>query len=363
MKRIIIAVLACVWAISAFAQTNFRNLTFDQALEAAAKENKLIFIDFYTTWCRPCKQMAEVVFPNPEVGRFMNSKFVAVKYDAEKEGKALAARFKVTAYPTFLILNAKGEVQFDIKGSMPPDAFIAKLDSSIDPEWSATAMAERYQSGERTPELINRYALHIMQQNKEAEGFEIIDGYFNSLDEAAKLREENVFLYTRYTIDWNNAKAKFMVANKDRFPSSVKHLVDERIEKLYHALVASYFSGYMWKEGKFSAEEFAKVKEDVKYLNSSRVKFYSPMFRMIESRVADSDEEFWKKCKTEYELLDDSDKELFIMNISRLLETDDAEMLGDIVAFIRESLPSLRPSTIMLCGRLLDDMESRLEKQ
>ena len=95
---------------NAHAQTDFRSISFDEALKVAAQENKLVFIDFYTDWCGPCKKMAREVFPQKMVGDFMNAKFVNLKLNAEKEGKELAARYKVNAYPTFIILDTKGEV-------------------------------------------------------------------------------------------------------------------------------------------------------------------------------------------------------------------------------------------------------------
>ena len=40
--------------VGAFAQTNFEELTLAKALEKAKAENKLVFIDTYTSWCMPC---------------------------------------------------------------------------------------------------------------------------------------------------------------------------------------------------------------------------------------------------------------------------------------------------------------------
>ena len=38
------------------AQTIFRTLSLNDAINWAKKENKLIFIDFYTDGCSPCKK-------------------------------------------------------------------------------------------------------------------------------------------------------------------------------------------------------------------------------------------------------------------------------------------------------------------
>lgn len=86
--------------------------TFDEALEQAKKENKLIFFDAYASWCGPCKRMKSRVFTQDEVGSYFNANFINVKFDMEKgEGLALARKYHVTAYPTLLFLNHKGEVE------------------------------------------------------------------------------------------------------------------------------------------------------------------------------------------------------------------------------------------------------------
>ena len=48
MKKQILTALAALLALPGLAQTNFRSITFDEALAAAKAENKMVFIDFYT---------------------------------------------------------------------------------------------------------------------------------------------------------------------------------------------------------------------------------------------------------------------------------------------------------------------------
>ena len=79
------------------------------AIELAETEGKLVFLDFYTTWCLPCKLMDEEVFSDPAFGAYMNERFVSLKVDAEHgNGPNLAALFSVTSYPTLIFVDRRG---------------------------------------------------------------------------------------------------------------------------------------------------------------------------------------------------------------------------------------------------------------
>ena len=89
------------------------NMPWKEILHLAKKENKLIFMDCYTTWCGPCKALAKNVFTQEKVGEFFNSRFINVKYDMEKgDGKMLNETYKkhIVGYPTLLLIDAEGKV-------------------------------------------------------------------------------------------------------------------------------------------------------------------------------------------------------------------------------------------------------------
>src|SRR5690554_7357569 len=61
----------------------FENLTFEEAIQKAKEENKLIFLDAYAVWCGPCKMMDRTTFKSEEVGKVFNKNFINIKRSEE----------------------------------------------------------------------------------------------------------------------------------------------------------------------------------------------------------------------------------------------------------------------------------------
>lgn len=105
-------------------EINFYKGTWDEALAQSKKENKIIFVDFYTTWCSPCKFMTANVFTNDEVADFFNQNFINVKIDAEKQELQLVKNSAITGYPTLAFFNSSGELFFRKMGGIDAQAFL-----------------------------------------------------------------------------------------------------------------------------------------------------------------------------------------------------------------------------------------------
>ncbi len=101
-------------------------------LDRAKTENKLIFLDFYTTWCLPCRVMDEEVFSLASTGDQIDKNFISYKVDAEKgNGPTLATVFNVYAYPTLLFLDADGNVLERRDGSLSNSKFLNLAKSAL----------------------------------------------------------------------------------------------------------------------------------------------------------------------------------------------------------------------------------------
>ena len=114
------------------AQVKFEDKSTDALREMAVKQQKLVFIDLYATWCPPCRMMEREVFSRKDVGDFMAKYFVAAKYDVDKTtGRELMQRYGEGAIPLYLVFDTKGELLGRIQGGAAAETFMNNLRAII----------------------------------------------------------------------------------------------------------------------------------------------------------------------------------------------------------------------------------------
>lgn len=113
-------------------------VNYDEGLALAAKMDKLIFVDFYTDWCKFCHKMDRETFSDKEVIKYFNDTFVAVKINGDSKtkmklpqgefsGHELSRMFGVRGYPTYWFLKPDGERINYTSGYSPPTRFLPLL--------------------------------------------------------------------------------------------------------------------------------------------------------------------------------------------------------------------------------------------
>ncbi len=108
--------------------------TFDQGMDLAKQEKKLLVIDFYTDWCHWCKVMDKDTYGDASVQAYVKDRAIMAKINAETDekfrfkdgrysGRELAMMFGVRGFPTTAFLTAEGELITAISGFIPADRF------------------------------------------------------------------------------------------------------------------------------------------------------------------------------------------------------------------------------------------------
>ncbi|MFN4365173.1 thioredoxin family protein [Chryseobacterium hispalense] len=273
MKKLSIFSALFIGAL-AFAQgIKFEDTNFNTILAKAKKENKLIFIDAYASWCGPCKLMVKNVFPQKAVGDYYNSHFVNAKIDMEKgEGIELAKKYNVKAFPTYLFVDGNGEVVHRTLGYVEENDFIQFAKDAGDPNKRLGALKQKFENGEKDPEFLKNLAGLTMYNDAEFAA-RVMDRYFSGKTE---LDREDVQMMLSATQSTDSPLYKTFVAKKaeitkilpaeryDAFDKNIK--VNTAIRKAYNADTKKWNDSYFMTE----AQKFLTKEEAEKILKRAK---------------------------------------------------------------------------------------------
>jgi len=223
----------------------------------AKKENKLIFLDFYTVWCAPCKKMAMEVFPLPEAGAFFNKHFINVKVDAEKgEGIVLAKTYGPSGYPTLIFTDAEGKQLYRTTGAETAQELIKHGKVALNPQEDYECLKDKYDKNELGKEELFRYLIIIKAKGNASAVTEVFDRYFGLANTASKQAFE---MMKEYVSSSNSSAFKYLQERRTEFYHLAgKKEVDDFIKKiLLKELSAQFF--YYDKHEPFDRYLAAKV--------------------------------------------------------------------------------------------------------
>ena len=96
------------------------------SFEAAVEGDKPVLVDFWATWCGPCRMIAPVI---EQVAAEYEGRAVVGKVDVDEES-ALAAKFGVMSIPTLIVLKG-GKVVEQAVGARGKDAVAAMIERHL----------------------------------------------------------------------------------------------------------------------------------------------------------------------------------------------------------------------------------------
>ncbi len=114
--------------------SNVKHVTTQEFESEVRRSEQPALVDFYATWCPPCKMLSPVL---DKLAEEFTGRVKIVKVNVEEE-YPLAARYGISGVPTLMLF--KGGVIVDtIVGLLPPQALKAKLEQVAPATQSAAA--------------------------------------------------------------------------------------------------------------------------------------------------------------------------------------------------------------------------------
>lgn len=216
----------------------FEHGPFQETLDKAGKEGKLVFLDAYTTWCGPCKLLAKNTFPDSAVGAFFNKHFVAAKIDMEKgEGLDIAQRYGVNVYPTLIFTDAKGDIVHRAAGYFLPPAFLVLAEKALNPVTQLATLQKRYTAGERDQAFLLSF-LNALAEAYDPQTGIIANKYLATQKDFGT--DINMEIIARHVEDPTSPAFRYMVEHQEDFDKKYsKPNVDARIQGIFDQYIAA----------------------------------------------------------------------------------------------------------------------------
>ena len=90
------------------------------------QEDKLLVVDFYATWCGPCKKLSPTL---DEVSEDLGEQVNIVKVDVD-ESEDLAMDYGIRSVPTVLFFK-NGQQVDKFVGALPKSEIVAKIQAQL----------------------------------------------------------------------------------------------------------------------------------------------------------------------------------------------------------------------------------------
>lgn len=266
----------------AHAQSIHFQESFEEALVKAQKTGKLVFIDFYATWCGPCKMMDMEVFSEREVYQTLNNKFINLKLDVDTGGKSVAKQYAVTALPTLMVVDGSGTELVRVVGYIDKPKLLRQLSNLFEASFLGQHYADmklRWSQGQ-----LNCEEMGVYLKTRKAIGEptdDVLDGMVMRLQSdtanaecAANLVLDNAFMLKGTAFEYlykRKEDGRFTKKLRAMVEMNMKKAIAEKDESAFESVLAATGlidpAAAIVQEGMLSSRFYLDTKQQKAFAN------------------------------------------------------------------------------------------------
>jgi thiol-disulfide isomerase/thioredoxin len=262
MKKTSLILSMLVVICYCFGQTkeiNFEKTSFSEIKAKAKKENKLIFMDAYTSWCGPCKWMAANVFTNDTVADYFNAKFINAKFDMEKgEGEDIAKLYEVHCYPNLLFIDGEGKLIHRGAGGLNVEKFIQLAEEAFNPKKRFSKYKDEYPLKKTDPVFLREYVEAVSKTCLSTDA--PVQDYFKTQKDEILTNRVNWNMIRDYSSNYKSREFTYLLSNVEKY--NKEYTADSVNSKIKEVFLNEGYSTIYKKESK--PEDYKAYIDEIK---------------------------------------------------------------------------------------------------
>lgn len=227
MKSTLFSLVFSLLFFPVFSQgIKFEEGNFQQLVNLARQQNKLLMVEVYLNGCPHCAALAPVL-QEKKVGEFFNPAFVSSKIEANSPiSKELQQQKGITypEFPLFFFFDANGQLIHQAAPAERPNRaeFISEVikhgNEALTPALRTGNYAARYAKGERGLEFLVNYGKYAKATKDVSRQTQIGTDFAKLLTKPADMESANGFyIISRLINDFQNPLAKHFFANLPKY--------------------------------------------------------------------------------------------------------------------------------------------------